>query len=139
MKKTVKTLALLSILSIMALGCQKDILVKPIENQIVQSNQQQTFVYFIDGSVYRTTISGDTEMHNFIAWMLTLARNGHNVCFYNESVCNSNSPATKEVVTHKTKDEEDANNWATMMTNRGYIVKVDFDEVTGIYTCTAIR
>ena len=58
--------------------------------------------------------------------------------FHNAEVSVS-TKQNREIVTYTTQDWNDAKTWAITMEKKGYNVRIDFDEHTGIYTCTAVR
>lgn len=135
MKIKFVTMALL--LSLMAVGCQKETMYNE-SNAPEQISSIRKIIYFIDGVEYRTTLRGNFEWQQFVAQMLSLAREGHSVSFFNENTSFSNSDE-KDVVTYNTENEDDANRWAAEMSDLGYTVRIEYDKVTHIYTCTAIK
>lgn len=137
MKKTFRTVALMMVLSTLAVSCQKETLVEP---EVVgsQVNNVQTMVYYVDGVESRITLHNEAEWDAFMAWMLALTREGREVSFYNPETIDD-TVSTKEVVTYKTPSEEDANKWAAHMVANGYSVSIVYDTKSHEYVCTAIK
>lgn len=135
MKKTVRTLALISVAGLMATGCQKEniVLTEPsaIENAIVQS-----VCYSVNGIPGQASLANDSDWDAFLDRMMALARQGYNVVIYsgNRTV----GASTKEIVTFTTTDEDEAKQWAKDMTNQGYDVQISYEPKTGIWTCIAM-
>ena len=135
MKTNFKTVALLAVLSLAAVSCQK-------ENDVLPTvGSEQTMgtiqvLYSINGEVFQTTLS-ESEWNAFVERMLALAREGYEVSFSkNRSSLTSQS---KEKVTYVTKNKEEAVAWSNAMINQGYVVTITYDQTTGEYTCTAIK
>ena len=137
MKKTFRTVALMMVLSTLAVSCQKETLVEP---EVVgsQVNNVQTMVYYVDGVERRITLHNEAEWDAFMAWMLALTREGREVSFFNPETTDG-TVSSKEVVTYKTPSEEDANKWATNMVAEGYTVTIVYDTKNHEYVCTAIK
>ena len=138
LKKNIKSIALLAVLSIAAVGCQKETIVES-EMHLQQPSAIRNVTYAIDGVTMYTVIQGEQNWHDFVDWMLTLAEQGHRVCFHYTGENSYCMPQSKEVVVHKTPDKDDAIAWALEMTGAGYEVSIEFDSTTGVYTCTATR
>ena len=135
MKQNVKTVALLVVLSMAAVSCQKENDVLPTVGSEQTTGTIQV-VYSINGEVFQTTLS-ESEWNAFVERMLALAREGYEVSFSkNRSSLTSQS---KEKVIFVTKKEQEAQEWASTMTNEGYTVSISYDENTGEYTCVAIK
>lgn len=137
MKKTIRTVALMMVLSMAAVSCQKETLVEP-EATCMQVSTMRTIVYTIDGVGYQATLHNDAEWDAFITWMLALAREGREVTFYNPDAMD-NTVCTKEVVTYTTSDPDDANAWAKQMADNGYQVKITYDNDHNVYVCIAVK
>ena len=135
MKKNIKTVALLAVLSMAAVGCQKTDFTE--QNAVVeQTTKTIQVVYSINGEVYQTTLD-ESEWDGFMERMLALAREGYEVTFSkNGSFLTSQS---KEKVTFVTTSEAEANHWASEMISNGYAVTISYDKKTGEYTCIAIK
>lgn len=52
---------------------------------------------------------------------------------------NTNEEATREHVTFTTTSKEKALKWCADREAEGYTVRMEYNEETGIFTCTAIR
>lgn len=139
MKRTTKTMALFTVLSLIAVGCQKES-VEPIASTSVcaEKNTQYRLGYVIDGVIYHTTHSSEEEHAAFIYQMLDLAELGHSVTFYDENKVSQYS-AAKEVVYFSTQDKTEAYAWADNMYAHGYKVSVTYDPTTQTFNCVAIR
>ena len=135
MKKKIKTVALFTVLSIMAVGCQKETEVDPASG-MQQAMQVRTITYSIDGITQQIVIRGDEAWFNFLKQLTALARQGHRVHFRCEET-STNAQASKEVVTYETTNEEDAINWCNQMIDKGYDVTMYYDKNRNTYVCTA--
>ena len=135
MKKYFKTVALLTVLSLTASGCQKENEIYPIIGA-EQTTESILVVYSINGEVFQTTI-GESEWDAFVARMLALAREGYEVSFSKNRT--SLTSQSKEKVIFTTTSEKEAHEWSNNMANLGYSVTITFDQNTGEYTCIAIK
>ena len=141
MRKTIITVALLAVLTSLAVSCQKeeaDITSATPSTVIAENDTLRTVVYTIDGVSYRLTLVGDQAWHDFLSRMFALAEEGHSVTFFNEEAASRVLPS-KEVETHSTSNKEDAYQWSEQKVKEGYTVTIVFDEETGIYTCYAFK
>ena len=141
MKKTIISVALLAVLTSLAVSCQKeeaDITSATPSTVIAENDTLRTVVYTIDGVSYRLTLVGDQAWHDFLSRMFALAEEGHSVTFFNEEAASRVLPS-KEVETHSTSNKEDAYQWSEQKVKEGYTVTIVFDEETGIYTCYAFK
>lgn len=137
MKKTFKTIALVSVLALVAVGCQKEEFAGlTVESQTIAQNAKWQMQYSVDGTVYRTALYSDAEYKDFIYRMLSLAEQGFRVSFFDESKPHQTF-AAKDVYTFETTDKDSAFTWASKMEDDGYIVSVSFDTKTGTYICVA--
>lgn len=136
MKKTTKTVALFAVLSMVAAGCQKD----GIENvgcdaSVTEMCTVYTVQYTVNGVQHRKTLYGEAERSAFLYQMISLAEQGYNVSFFDESKVSS--MATKDIVYYSTTDKNEAYAWASDMVDKGYKVSVSFDTSTNTYNCVA--
>ena len=141
MKKTIISVALLAVLTSLAVSCQKeeaDITSATPSTVIAENDTLRTVVYTIDGVSYRLTLVGDQAWHDFLSRMFALAEEGHSVTFFNEEAASRVLPS-KVVETHSTSDKDDAYQWSEQKVKEGYTVTIVFDEETGIYTCYAFK
>ena len=137
-KRTTKLMALLAVLSVAAVSCQKENLVPSTPAEVITDNQAvYIYQYEVNGIRSRITLRGEAERADFINRMLALAQEGNTVSFFDETQYTQNF--TKEDVTYTTKDKEDALNWASNMLDLGYAVTIEYDKNKGIYNCTASR
>ena len=137
-KRTTKLMALLAVLSVAAVSCQKENLVPSTPAEVITDNQAvYIYQYEVNGIRSRITLRGEAERADFINRMLALAQEGNTVSFFDETQYTQNF--TKEDVTYTTKDKEDALNWASGMLDLGYTVTIEYDKNKGIYNCTASR
>ena len=134
MNRTVKTVALLTVLTLAATACQKENDVLPIGTE--QTTETLHVVYSINGEVFYATLS-ESEWDAFVERMLALAREGYEVSFSKNG--NSLSSQSKEKVTFVTNNKQEAYNWAHDMSNQGYVVTITYDEAAGEYTCVAYK
>lgn len=134
MKNVIITLAALALLATTAISCQKetdDSSVVPI------TCSKHNVIYHIDGATHYAYIHSETEWHAFMERMFALARQGHRI-----TVCRATTArqvATKETVTYKTSDHEDAKRWAKDMIAEGYEVDITYDEENCIYIVIATQ
>lgn len=136
MKITFKIVTVAIIAMLCAVSCQKETY-DSTTGVTCQEVQAMTVVYVIDGVQYSRTFTDERSWSEFLDWLFLQARNGHRVSFRNADT--STMPVSKDVQTFETTDPEEAAKWCNKMIEDGYEVSVDFDERTGIYTCTAIK
>lgn len=135
MKINFKKVALLAVLSLTAVGCQKT---EDFSSDICSEQTEKTIqaMYSINGEVYQVSLS-ESEWEALVERMLALAREGYEVSFSkNRSSLTSQS---KEKVTFVTKNKKEAQQWSTAMANQGYVVTITYNQGTGEYTCIAIK
>ena len=135
MKKTLTTVTLFAVLGTLAVSCQKETLTElsPVTTQ----DETYLITYSVDGVSMQTRLNGDEALRAFLHRITALARQGHRVTVRNENTVSQAS--TKEVVTYRTKSEDDASEWAAKMIMDGYAVEIDYDDKTGEYVCTAAK
>lgn len=133
MKRTIITATLLALLGTFAVSCQKEADTAP---STVYSQSEYNVLYRIDNCVHHANIQSPKEWQAFLTEMLTLTHQGHRVSVQ-RTLTSSQTLAAKEVITHETKDPDDALDWSYKMTEQGYIVTIKYDEQTGIYSLTA--
>ena len=139
MRKTIITVALLAVLTSLAVSCQKEDVDTTSANPstiIAENDTIRSVVYTVDGVTYRLTLVGEQAWHDFLLRMFALAEEGRTVTFFNEEAASRVIPS-KLVETHSTSNKEEAYQWAEQKMKEGYTVTVVFDEETGIYTCYA--
>ena len=138
MKVKIKSLALLAVLSIAAVGCQKENIVESqTAMQIPQNASVRNITYTIDGVTFYAIIRGEQHWQDFLDTMFALVKEGHKVSIRNSNT-SSNVLLSKQVVTYSTSSESDAQKWCDSMIDAGYAVSMEYDERTGLYICTAI-
>lgn len=137
MKKAIRTVALIAVLGTMTIGCQKETFTE--SPSVVSENVTIYKVqYSIDGIPHTEILLGERAWSEFLNRMLLYAEQGHEVVFSNGSG-SIQDYAAKEVVTYTTTVKEEAYTWCDKMAADGYTVRVTYDPLTGIYTCTAIK
>lgn len=137
MKKTIKTVALMMVLGTLAVGCQKEQLsITP--NIVAEDAAVYTLNYYVDGVLYTVTLQGEQALDEFMRNLFALANEGHKVSVRNGNAGNQ-ILSSKETVVYTTTDEDDAKAWAKAMVKEGYVVDIEFDSKSGIYTCTAVK
>ena len=134
MKIKFKNVALLAVLSMAAVSCQKEDVLPNIGTE--QTSESILVMYSINGEVFQTTIS-ESEWDAFVERMLALAREGYEVTFSKNRT--SLTSQSKEKVTFVTDSEKEAHEWSNEMANQGYYVTITYDQGTGKYTCIAIK
>ena len=131
MKKVIKTVALLGMLSLAATGCMKENVANPVATTTGYE------LAYTTGSYYgHENLNSDEEWSLFLDRMFALAKEGYEVTIIGN---NSSVSSAKEVVTYTTTSEEDAKNWTKNMVQQGYDVSISYDDRTGVYTCIAIK
>lgn len=137
MKKTIKTVALMMVLGTLAVGCQKEQLsITP--NIVAEDAAVYTLNYYVDGVLYTVTLQGEQALDEFLRNLFALANEGHKVSVRSGNAGNQ-ILSSKETVVYTTTDEDDAKAWAKAMVKQGYVVDIEFDSKSGIYTCTAVK
>lgn len=137
MNKTTKTVALFSVLSLMAVGCQKENVTDYVpETSIAEASTVYTVQYVVDSVLHNATLHSKSERAELFRQLLAMAKNGHEVVFYDGNKTEQ-CAATKEVVHYSTADEDDALKWVSNMYDNGYKVTVSFDEKKKVYNCVA--
>lgn len=135
MKKIVRTIAMMSVFSMMTVGCQKEMM--DTQSVVSEIGMVYTVSYVVDGTPQTKTLYGDAAWAAFLQRMFALAEEGHRVVFWNGT--EPRMGTSKEVVTFTTTDKNEALGWADSMFEAGYEVSVEYDPKTGVYTCTAIK
>lgn len=132
-----KTLAMFSVLSLLAVGCQKEFNTDySPETSISEECNLYKVRYSIDGIQHYTIHHNKKEHSAFIYYLLDLAEQGHKVEFCNENISN-NTIATKETVYYSTDNKTNALQWASNMEAEGYKVIITYDPENKIYNCVA--
>ena len=137
-KHQAKLAALLAVLSLATTSCQKENLTEPSLQGIEEDSSTVCVMsYSVDGIAGRISLKTPAEREAFIHRMIALAEEGHRVTFRQEN-STVNALAPKDVKTYSTKDKDKAYAWADQMALLGYTVTVEYNENTGVYTCTAV-
>lgn len=127
-------MAVLVLLGLAAAGCTKE---DVVDNTYVVATVTQSASYTVDGIQYYSNPRNDDEWSAFLDRMVALAEEGHVVQFWRNGI--QRGDATKEVITYTTTDADDAKKWMKKKKDEGYIVTVQYDQQTGVYTCIAIK
>ena len=138
MKRIIRTVALLTVLGMTAVSCQKEPVVEP-QGTVAEIGTVYTVRYAVDGVTHSTTLYGETAWQEFLNRMFALAEQGHRVSFVNKEASSSIVAAKREVVTFVTHNQQEAQSWAAAMYGQGFEVTVEYNPRTGLYTCTAVR
>ena len=136
-KHTITIVALLAVLSMVAAGCQKEEIVGS-QIAVQESSSTHSVLYCIDGVQHSGTFYTEEEWVAFLDRMFALAEEGHHVSF-RENDEENRVVSTKEKVVYTTPNRQEAEAWADIMVDKGYSVSIEYDEATGIYTCTAVK
>lgn len=131
-----KKVALFLVLSLAAVSCEKETF-RDSTVFMEETVASRTVVYSIDGVTRQMTVLGESSWNSFLDWMFALAEEGHVVSFRLGD--SSQNVSSKETVTFTTTNKNEAFAWADAMVESGYSVTVQYDDKTGIYTCTAIK
>ena len=137
MKKVIRTVALITVLGMVATGCQKETFADWQAN-IVMPSETLNVVYTVDRTTYSASFGNELEWLAFLDRLFALAEEGRSVSF-RDAGSPVNAKQNREVVTYTTRDKSDAEKWADVMQKKGYDVSIDFDANTGVYTCTAVK
>ena len=135
MKKTTKTVALLAVLSVAAVGCQKETIAVP-QTGVESSETVYTVRYVINDVTHTETLIGEQAWADFLQRMMALAEEGYRITM-SRSANSALYSDSKEVVTYTTKDKKKALAWINEMMEAGYMVTFSFNPQTGEYTCIA--
>ena len=135
MKKNIKTVALLSVLSLMAVGCQKETMVES-DTGLQVTVRARTVTFTIDGVTHQTVFKSEQSWMEFLKQLTALAKQGHRVHFRCEET-RTNTSAAKDVETFETPDEDEAVAWCNTMIDKGYEVTMYYDKESGKYICIA--
>lgn len=137
MNKSIKKVALLTVLSLAAVSCQKETMVNP-QTGVETSGTVYTVRYTVNGVTHTETLVGEQAWAAFLQRMLALAEEGYSVTV-SKNTYTAQYSMSKEVVTYTTKDRGAAEKWILHMLEGGYVVTMEYNEQTGEYICTAIR
>ena len=138
MRKSTKTVALFAMLSMLAVGCQKEN-IETIRPDVAKNNVNSSYsmYYIINGITYTVTLHNDTERAAFFNLVFGLAEQGYEVSVFDDSyVAGADA---RDVVTFSTTVKEKAVSWADEMTAHGYKVTISYDSTNGVYNCVAIK
>ena len=137
MKKVFRIMALCTVLGTLAVSCQKEQMSTP-QNTVAEDAAVYTLSYYVDGTFYAVTLQGEQALDEFLRNLFALANEGHKVSVRSGNAGNQ-ILSSKEAVVYTTTNEDDAKNWAKAMIKQGYVVDIEFDSKSGIYTCTAVK
>ena len=138
MNKTIKKVALLAVLSVAAVGCQKETITVNPPTGVEASSTVYMVRYSVNGVMHTETLIGEQAWADFLQRMLALAEEGYRVTV-SRNVNQAQYPISKEVETFKTKKKAEAYAWAEQKINEGYLVTIEFNTQTNEYICTAVR
>ena len=137
MKKRIISVALLAVLSTMAVSCQKENVAEP-QSKSAELGTVYTVSYSVNGITHTETLGSDAEYDALLMRLFALARMGYEV-----EIMNGNGPVSAtlalEVITFSTSKEQEAIAWVKQKILEGYTVHVSFDQSTGMYNCIAYR
>ncbi|MBR3784210.1 MAG: hypothetical protein IKJ78_07115 [Bacteroidales bacterium] len=139
MKKTIRTIMIITLMSVAVAGCQKESVVitnNDVVDNAENNNVKHSVVYSVNGEKGRIEIEGNNAWFAFLQRMVCLAEQGYTV-----TICNVNNPRqenwAKEVVTYTTSDKDAAVSWADDMSAKGYTVVIYYDDTNNVFVCTA--
>ena len=137
-KNTLKLVALSLLLAGMATSCQKDSEMISSQKLSQKSLAQETSIlyYSIDGEKYYKKFPSKEERSEYISYLIKLSTKGGHKIFIESNAKPNYAPEDKRNL--ETKDIVEIDNWAKEMEGKGYDVKIDFDEESGIFKGTAI-
>jgi hypothetical protein len=145
MKKRVitRTVLLTAALAGTMASCQKE----EFQNEILVSHEMSqknlahvslTLRYWIDGVEYNQSFASKAEENAYISYLIGLTLEGKEITI-GGSENPSLAPEADDKLTFTTSDKAEIDAWATEMQDKGYIVDIDFDKKTGLYTGTATK
>ncbi len=137
MSKVFRTLAVALPLVLLTPSCQKET-INVNEFKTDQMSEKKLLFYTIDGKDMSMVVTSEAAWQSFLKQMVCLAENGHSVKFR----IGSNSVrqvGAKEKLTYTTPSQSDAQNWCDQKAKDGYEVSMEYDPITKIYTCTAVK
>ena len=137
MKKRLVSVALLAVLSTVAVSCQKETLAEP-QSKNLEVSTVYTVRYVVNGITHTETLGSDAEYDALLMRLLALARLGYEVEIMN-GVDPVGATLAVEVITFSTSNEQEAADWVKQKVLEGYKVHVSFDETTGMFNCIAYR
>ena len=135
MKKTIITFAAFALLGAMAVSCQKENMSEPMSVER-QTAKIYTVNYTVDGVCHQERLNGDEALDSFLHSLVAMTREGHHVHVQNVG---SGQSVTKEVITFRTPDEDEAKAWIAAKLKEGYEVDMYFDTESEDYVCTATK
>ena len=132
MRRQIKKLALLAVFGLASVSCTKENVVNDTDIVVTA----YTASYIVDGQQFYLNPQTDEEWSAFLDRMLALAEEGYTVHFWRAGVQASSS---KEKLTYTTGNYEEAKEWCKQKKDEGYWVTITYDQLTGQYTCIAVR
>ena len=124
-------------------SCQKDefqseILVSHEMSQKNLAHVSHTLRYWIDGVGYNASFTSEAEQNAYISYLIGLTLEGKEITI-GGSENPSLAPEADDKLSFETADKAQMDAWATEMKDKGYIVDIDFDKETNLYTGTATK
>lgn len=139
MKKKMIPAAILAVLSMMTVSCQKENAMEILsETSVLEVGTVYTVQYAVNGVLHSVTIHDVTEEQALMKYLMALAREGYEVNVSQDGT-NSRPLVTKETLVYTTKSEEDAIAWSLERIHEGYKVTCGYDPKTEEYICIATR
>ena len=117
---------------------QNEILVSHEMSQKNLAHVSHTLRYWIDGVGYSTSFTSEAEKSAYISYLIGLTLEGREITI-GGSENPSLAPEADDKLTFTTSDKAEMDVWAKTMERKGYIVDIDFDKETGLYTGTATK
>lgn len=134
-----QTLALLAVLSLASASCQKETIKETLDQPSVEVNRSSCVIaYSIDGTESRITVTSPSERTALISWLVGMAEENHKVTF-REIGNDRNISSSKDTQTFSSSSKEEVVEWAENMSLQGYVVTIEYDKTTGLYTGTAVK
>ena len=142
-KLITKAVLLLVAMAGVITSCQKD----EFQNEILVSQEMSlkekahishTLRYWIDGVGYNASFTSEAEQNAYISYLIGLTLEGKEITI-GGSENPSLAPEADDKLSFETADKAQMDAWATEMKDKGYIVDIDFDKETNLYTGTATK
>lgn len=133
MKKQLISVALMGVLAMVAVSCQKENM-NEWQSGVEVSESVKVVKYTVNGEMYTVAVNGEEEWDALMERMLSLTEMGYDVRIVGNS-CQQGG--TKEVEVKKTPDKQEAKEWSKEKAADGYTVDMTYRE--GEYTCVATK
>ena len=137
MSKVFRTLAVALPLVLLTPSCQKET-INVNEFKTDQMSEKKLLFDTIDGKDMSMVVTSEAAWQSFLKQMVCLAEEGRSVSFRIDY--GSIRPVgSKEKLIYTTPSQSDAQTWCDQKAKDGYVVSMEYDPITKIYTCVATK